>query len=227
MKTHKHIGVIEYFSVIASILFMFGCIASSYQTAETVEPKQVAMGAGYMRAENINDNTSDPIELIDLNLRYGLAKGFDMGIANSFDISSESEHMTLSTFWADFKGQLSNLDNKPGKLTFSLGLIKGYTYDYETHVSSLPVRLSVPINENLVPTLQYRITFLSDGFIPEDFENPRHEVSFGLEYSFYNHERWNPKIGFAIGTINSLAGGDGDQHLTLNLGFTLESPVSY
>ncbi|HSD64006.1 MAG TPA: hypothetical protein VLB50_09410, partial [Ignavibacteriaceae bacterium] len=76
---------------------------------------------------------------------------------------------------------------------------------------------------------QYRITFLSDGFIPEDFENPRHEVTIGLEYSFNNQntDKWNPKIGFAIGTFNSLAGGDGDQGLILNLGFTLESPFSY
>lgn len=34
-------------------------------------------------------------------------------------------------------------------------------------------------------------------------------------------------IGFAIGTFNSLAGGDGDNGLILNFGFTLESPVRY
>lgn len=34
-------------------------------------------------------------------------------------------------------------------------------------------------------------------------------------------------IGFANGTFNSLAGGDGDNGLILNFGFTLESPVRY
>ena len=90
------------------------------------------------------------------------------------------------------------------------------------------VRLSVPIDDHFTQTIQYRLTFLSNDFIPSDFENPRHEVALGLEYSFNNHsDSWNIKIGAAVGLFNSLEGGDGDQGLIMNLGITLESPVHF
>lgn len=229
MKLNNQIRLITIFSVIASVLFVLGCISSSYQSAETLEPKQVGIGGGYLRAENMDNSDADPLELLDLNLRYGIARGFDMGLAHTFDISSQEGDNTLSTVWMDMKGQLSNRDNIPGHVSFSLGLIKGYTYDYETHITSLPVRLSVPLDEHITPTLQYRITFLSDDFVPSSVDNPRHEVTLGMEYSFNNHstDSWNPKIGFAVGTFNSLAGGEGDRGLILNLGFTIESPVRF
>ena len=63
----------------------FGCFASSYKTAKTLEPKQVALGAGYMRLENLENSDADGIDLLDLNFRYGIGKGFDMGLAHTFD----------------------------------------------------------------------------------------------------------------------------------------------
>ena len=230
MKTRNNLGFVEYFAILISVLFIFGCIASSLQTAETLEPKQVAIGAGYMRVEDLENSEAEGIDLLDLNFRYGIARGFDMGIAHTFDLSSESESSGLATFWWDFKGQLSNRENKIGNVSFSLGLIKGYTYDPEVHVSTIPLLLSVPISDNITPTLQYRISFFSDTFIPESFESPRHEFILGMEYSFYKSspDSWNPRIGFAVGTFNSLAGIEqGDRGLTLNLGITIESPVSY
>lgn len=229
MKTNNQLRIITVLSVTASVLFVFGCIASSYQTAETLESGQVSFSGGVMRAQNLDSPDADPIDLLDLNFRYGLVRGFDAGLAYTFDISSESGDNTLSTFWFDFKGQISNLDDKPGLPSFSLGLIKGYTFDYETHITSLPVRLSIPVNEHIVPTLQYRLTFLSNDFIPTNFENPRHEFILGVEYSLNNHstDSWNPKIALAVGTFNSLAGGEGDRGLIFNLGFTLESPLSF
>lgn len=229
MKTKNNISFVEYFAIITSVLFLFGCFASSYKTAKTLEPKQVALGAGYMRLENLENSDAEGIDLLDLNFRYGIAKGFDMGLAHTFDLSSESGSTSLSTFWWDLKTQLSNRENKIGNVSFSLGLIKGYTYDPEIHITSIPLLLSVPVNDNITPTLQYRIAFISNDFIPSDFENPRHEVTLGMEYSFYkaSSDRWNPKIGFAIGWFNSLTGGEGDPGLILNFGFTVESPVSY
>ena len=229
MKTKREIGFVEYFAIAASVLFIFGCIASSYKTAKTLEPQQVALGAGYMRLENLDDSNADGIDLLDVNFRTGIAKGFDMGLAHTFDLSSESGSTSLSTFWWDFKGQLSNRENKIGNVSFSLGLIKGYTYDPEVHITSIPLLLSVPADDNLTPTLGYRIGFISNDFIPSNFEDPRHELTLGMEYSFYkaSSETWNPKIGFAVGWFNSLTGGEGDSGLILNFGFSVESPVSY
>ena len=229
MNIKRKIGFVEYFAITASVLFIFGCFASSYKTAKTLEPKQVALGAGYMRLENLDDSKADGIDLLDLNFRYGIAKGFDMGLAHTFDLSSESGNSSLSTFWWDFKGQLSNRENKIGNISFSLGLLKGYTYDPELHITSIPLLLSVPVNENIMPTLGYRIAFISNDFIPSSFEDPRHEVTLGMEYSFFrpSSENWNPKIGFAVGWFNSLTGGEGDKGLILNLGITVESPVKY
>ena len=221
---------LESFAVVVSLLFIFGCIASSLQTAETLEPKQVAFGAGYMNVENAENSDAESIDLLDLSFRYGIAKGFDMGLAHTFDLSSESQSTGLSTFWWDIKGQLSNLQNKIGNLSFSLGLIKGYTYDPEVHVSTIPVILSVPVSENITPTFQYRISFFSDSFIPTNFESPRHAFYLGMEYSFFkmSTESWNPRIGFAVGTFNSLTGSESaDRGITLNMGITVESPVSY
>lgn len=229
MKPNKSPAhLVDILVILISVVFIFGCIASSYRTAKTVEKNQVALGGGYMRVENMDNSEADPIDLIDANLRYGLTKGIDIGIANTFDVS-KGEGTSLSTFWGDLKLQLTNRDNEIGKPILSLGLIKGYVYDPEIHMTSLPIMLSIPLNENFIPTLQYRYTLNSNNFIPEDFDNPRHEFSFGLEYTFYkpSPERWTPKIGFAIGTFNSLAGGEGDNGLILNFGFTLESPVKY
>ena len=229
MKSKNNIGFIEYFAIIASVLFIFGCIASSYKSAKTLEPKQVAFGAGYMHLENLDNSEADGIDLLDLNFRVGISKGVDMGLAHTFDISSESGNTSLSTFWWDFKTQLSNRENEIGNVSFSLGFIKAYTYDPEIHITSIPLLISVPASENITPTFQYRIAFVSSDFFPSSFEDPRHELALGMEYSFYKtlSDKWNPKIGFAVGWFNSLTGGEGDSGLILNLGITVESPVSY
>ena len=229
MKTKNNLNSVEYFAILVSVLFIFGCLASSYKTAKTLEPKQFAVGAGYMRLENLDDTDADGIDLLDINLRAGLAKGFDMGIANTFHISSESQGSTYSTFWWDCKGQLSNRENNIGDVSFSLGLIKGYVYDPEMNITSIPLLLSIPLNDNITPTFGYRIAFISEDFFPSNFEDPRHEITLGMEYSFYKtpSANWNPKIGFAVGWFNSLTGAEGDDGLILNLGFTVESPVKY
>jgi hypothetical protein len=224
----RGIVIIEYFIILTSVLFIFGCFASSYKTAKTQEPGQFAISAGYMRLENLEDSDAEGIDLLDLSMRYGIARGFDLGLAHTFDITS-GDGTSLSTFWGDFKVQLSNRDNEIGKPSFSLGLIKGYVYDPEVHISSLPLILSLPVSEQFTPTLQYRLTLVSNDFIPTNFEDPRHEVTLGLEYSLFkpSPDSWTPKLGFAIGTFNSLTGGEGDQGLLFNFGFSLESPVSY
>ena len=86
MKTKRKTSYVELFGIVVSALFIFGCIASSLQTAETLEPKQVALGAGYMRVEDVENSEGEGIDLLDLNFRYGIARGFDMGLAHTFDL---------------------------------------------------------------------------------------------------------------------------------------------
>jgi len=224
----KATNLTEYFLILASLLFVFGCFATSYRTAKTQEPKQFAIGAGYLRLENLENSKADGIDLLNVDLRYGIARGFDAGLAHTFDIKSNNGS-GISTFWGDFKVQLSNRDNEIGEPIFSIGLIKGYIYDPEVHITSLPLMLSLPVTERLTPTLQYRFTLFSSDFVPTEFENPRHEFSLGLEYSFTkpSSDNWIPKVGLALGTFNSIIGGEGDRGLLLNFGFTLESPISY
>jgi hypothetical protein len=224
----KRLKFIEYFIIIISVLFIFGCFATSYETARTEEPGQFAISGGYMRLENLENSSAEGFDLLNLNMRYGIAKGFDFSLAHTFDISS-GDGSNLSTFWGDFKIQLSNRDNIIRQPTFSIGLIKGYVYDSELHITSLPLILSVPVSAQFTPTILYRFTLVSGEIIPTNFDEPRHEFALGLEYSFTepSSEKWTPKIGFAIGTFNSLTGGDGDQGILYNIGITLESPLTY
>ncbi len=225
MKSDYKIGMKDYIVLFITAAFLFGCISSSFRSAKTVEPKQASISGGYMRVIDLEDSDADPIDLLDLGVRYGLPGGVDIGIAHTFDITADNESQ-FSTFWGDIKVQLSNRDNEIGKPTVSLGFLKGYIYDPELHVTSLPLILSVPVSDYFTPTFQYRISFISNDFFPSSFENPRHIFALGLEFSLSkpSPDKWTPKIGFAIGTFNSLTGGEGDQGIFLNLGLILDSP---
>ncbi len=227
MKSDYKIRTKDYIVLFISVVFLFGCISSSFRSAKTVEPKQASFSGGYMRAINLEDfdDDSDPINLLDLGVRYGLPGGAEIGIAHTFDITADNESK-FSTFWGDFKVQLSNRNNEIGKPTVSLGFLKGYIYDTELHVFSVPIMVSVPVSDYFTPTLQYRISFINNTFLPGNFENPRHIFALGLEFNLFKPtpDKWTPKIGFAIGTFNSLTGGEGDQGLILNLGIILDSP---
>ena len=225
MKSDYKIGMKDYIVLFIAVAFLFGCISSSFRSAKTVEPKQASISGGYMRVIDLEDSDADPIDLLDLGVRYGLPGGVDIGIAHTFDITADNESK-FSTIWGDIKVQLSNKDNEIGKPTVSLGFLKGYIYDPELNVTSLPLIVSVPVSDYFTPTLQYRISFISNDFFPSNFEDPRHIFALGLEFNLSKPtpDKWTPKIGFAIGTFNSLTGGEGDQGLFLNLGLILDSP---
>jgi hypothetical protein len=228
MKINYKIGLADYSVILISVLFVFGCIASSIRSAKTVQPGQASLSGGYMRAIDLEESDADPLDLLDLNGRVGLGRGVDFGIAHTFDLTADNESQ-FNTIWADVKVQLSNRDNEIGEPTFSLGFMKGIVYDPELHITTLPLMLSIPVSEYITPTLQYRFSLISGDFFPTSFEDPRHVVTLGAEFNLTkpNPENWTPKIGFAVGFFNSLTGGEGDSGLTLNLGFILDSPFSY
>lgn len=209
-------------------VFLFGCIASTHRGPETLAPKQVSLGAGYLRAENLEESNAEPVQLVALDARMGLEKGVDAGIMHTWDITKDNEN-GFATVWADMKFQVSNKDNIPGRPIFSFGIQKGYIYDEEidAHITSIPLMLGLPVNENVTPFLLYRHELFSEGFFPEILEDPRRTIALGVDINLRKPEpgKWTPRMGLCIGQYNSLDGGDGDGGLIVNIGFSIDSPV--
>jgi hypothetical protein len=137
---------------------------------------------------------------------------------------------SFNTVWGDVKVQITNRDNAVGSPILSLGLQKGYVYDPEIHVTSLPAMLSVRLNSSLTATALYRFELLSDGFIPSSVENPRHVLGLGFSAALADETsgNWIPRVGLFVGTFNSLTGDpDGDNGLIMNLGLSFDSPIAH
>jgi hypothetical protein len=213
-----------------AVAFFFGCIASSHRTARTLESGQGSFGLSYLQANNLDQPDAEPVKLMGFDARVGFSRGFDGGLAYTLDLSNGNDN-AFATVWGDFKVQLTNRDNAVGLPILSLGLMKGYVYDpaIQTHITSFPALLSFRINNSLTATAQYRYEVLSEGFIPVSFEDPRSVYGLGFSVALADETsgNWIPRVGLFIGSFNSLTGGsDGDQGLVLNLGLTLDSPLS-
>ncbi len=228
MKRSRNLCWLDVLVVVGIGGFFFGCIASSVRTAKTLHSGQASIGASYLRAEDAQSSGETPVQLLSLDGRIGITKGLDGGIMHTWDITQGNKN-TYATIWGDVKWQLTNLDNSAGKPIISLGLMKGYVYDESAmfHVTTLPIMLSLPINDYVTPTLTYRHELIGKEFIPLSLEDPRSTWSLGAEINLTkpNQTKWIPKVGFAIGTFNSLMGGEsGDRGLIFNIGLTVDSP---
>ncbi|MBS3772180.1 MAG: hypothetical protein V5A59_14705 [Bacteroidales bacterium] len=231
MKNSEPLQWNDLLFLIGAALFLFSCIATTRQVARTLEPGQGEASQGYMQARSLEEFSEEPVQLFGLNGRFGITDNFDAGIAHSFDVSKESNNR-LNTLWGDVKWQLTNRDNEANKFTFSPGLLKGYVYDQKAkiHFTSLPLYLSLPVDNRLTPTFMYRYELLSEEkFFPNSrsFDDPRHTFSLGLEYSLQEPDpsKWIPKLGIGLGFINSLNGdSEGDNVLLIDVGFKLTSP---
>jgi hypothetical protein len=223
----KSVNRIDIIFILGASIFFFGCIATTYHVAKTLEPGQGSLSTGYMQARSFEDMKGDPIQLIGFNGRIGVCRGFDLGTEYTWDISKENEN-AFATIWGDCKIQLTNKDNELLKPIISTGLLKGYVYDEEAkiHISSLPVMLSMPINDQITSTFMYRYELFSEGFFPLSLEDPRHTFALGLEYSLLkpDYNKWSPKLALSLGTLQPLFGEEGDNVLTINFGLIFNSP---
>lgn len=215
------------FFLLGVAFFFFGCIASAHRSGKTLDQGQASFSGSYLRAENMDNPDAEPIQLIALDARVGLNRAVDVGAMHTWDISKGNENQ-FATFWGDFKVQVNNRDNLPGKPIFSTGLIKGYVYHEgaELHITGLPLIVSLPLNQNFTPYLMYRHEFISSDFIPDDFGDPRSTFVLGTEINLRKPtpKQWTPKVGLSIGTFNSLTGCEGDGGFIFNLGFAVDSP---
>ena len=220
--------------IAGTALLFLGCIATSYRSARTLEPGQVSLGGGYLHAINIEDEEDgDPAQFVNLDFRASPGRQVDFGLAHTFDASSGNDN-AFATVWGDVKVQLTNTDNELNKLTFSTGLMKGYAYHEKAkrHITTIPLILSIPLSEQLTPTLVYRHEFMSETVIPgesEELQYPRSFFALGVEYALRPPSLTEPtvKLGASVGTFNALAGGeDGERGLTFNVGISVDLPVS-
>ena len=181
-----------------------------------------------MQARSTEDFTETSVQLLGASGRIGVSKRFEFGAEHVLDLSKDNDHL-FSSIWGDFKVQLSNMDKLVGKPIISTGLMKGYAYHKEAgvHFTTLPILFSLKPTARFTPTFQYRLEFLSDGFIPAGLEDPRHTFALGFEYSLgeLSPEKWDPRIAFSVGTLNSLSGSSEDPSILLfNLGFKFNTP---
>jgi len=232
MKIQKLPNRLDLYFILGAALFFLSCIATTLQTAKTLAPRQGQFSGGYLQGRSLDEFSADPVQLIGVNARLGVARNFDAGVGHTFDVSKDNE-ATYNTVWGDVKYQFSNHGNQNLKLSFSSGLQKGYVYDEsaDVHITTLPLYFSLPVSNRLTPTFTYRYDLLSDGFFPnsESFDDPRHSFILGVEYALKEPDatKWIPKIAFAIGRMNSL---DGDPEsspvLMFNFGLKFDSPFS-
>jgi hypothetical protein len=202
-------------------------MATTHRSGQTLQPGQGSFSASYLRAENLEDPHEESVQLICVDARVGATRGFDVGFGHSLDVSEVNENR-FSTVWGDMRWQLSNYENTVGKPTFSMGFMKGYVYheDVKIHITTFPFWLSIPASDYVTAYCLYRHELISDCFIPTSLMGPRRMLVLGAEFALNppSSDRWTPKVGLSIGTYNALAGGDGDPGLTINVGFTFDSP---
>ncbi|MFC1563612.1 hypothetical protein ACFL6G_01690 [candidate division KSB1 bacterium] len=227
MKRFMNLTFQDCLFLIFSAFFFFGCIASMHRSGKTLDAKQASFSGSYLRANNLEESDAEPVKLIALDSRLGIGYKVDIGLAHTFDISKNNDN-AFNTIWGDVRIQLTNRDNQIGRPILTSGIMKGYIYDKDTklHVTTFPFILSFPVSDRFTPFVKYRFELIKDDFIPDTFKEPRHTFAAGFEFDFSGPSSTNiiPKIGFTIGTFNSLTGGEGNRGLILNFGFILDLP---
>ncbi len=217
----------DFLFLMVAAFFFLGCIAGSYRSGKTLEQGQVSVGGSYTGANNMEEDEADMIQLVALDGRVGIVNGLDAGIMHTWDITSDNEGL-FSTLWGDIKWQMTNRDCVSGRPILALGLMKGFVYDdaADTHITSIPVSVSVPTTGGVTPFFLYRFEQMSDDFIPDSFAEPRHAFFLGSEFDIGSRTEgsWTPRLGLSIGTLNSLGGGEGERHLVLSAGISADSP---
>jgi hypothetical protein len=217
----------DFLFLLFAAFFFLGCVASSHRSGKTLDQGQFSVGGSYTGVSNMDESEADMIQLIALDGRVGVLNGLDAGIMHTWDITDENEGV-YSAVWGDIKWQVTNKDETPGMPILALGIMKGYVYDdlADTHVTSFPISVSMPVRRGITPFFLYRFEQMSEDFIPDEFGDPRHGFFLGSEFELGADAAgtWTPKLGLSVGTLNSLGGGEGDQQLVLSAGVSVDSP---
>lgn len=228
MKKNNRLEQLDFLFICAVAILFLSCVATTYHTAETLHTGQGSLSPGYMQIRSTEEFKETPVQLLGTTGRIGASKRFEFGAEHVLDISKDNDN-SLGSIWGDFKVQLTNKNKLIKKPILSTGLMKGYTYHSEAglHITTLPLMFSIKPTDRFSPTLLYRLEYISDNFIPSTLENPRHTFALGFEYSLRepSPDKWDPKLTFSVGTVNSLIGDPEDPSLLLfNLGFKFNTP---
>jgi hypothetical protein len=216
----------DYVFLLAAAVFLFGCVATTHRSGKTLQPGQFSAGVAYDGLLFMGDEDTDMAHLMGIDARVGVIRGLDLGVGHTWDITAGNDG-AYATLWGDAKVQVNNRDNVVGKPILSLGVMKGYVYheNAQLHVTSLPVTVSVPVSDTVTPFFIYRFEHFSDDFFPSEWDEPRHAFFVGNEVALGDGGGLTPVFGVSVGLMNSLAGGEGDQVLVLNAGFSFNTPV--
>lgn len=212
-----------------TVFFFLGCIATTHRTVKTLAPGQGSFSASYLQAENTEDPTAEPVKFFALDARMGAARGFDLGFAHTWDLTKDNEGL-FKTLWVDGRVQLNNRNNTVGIPIVTVGILKGWVYDSDAdyHITGFPIMLGVLASETVVPFILYRYEFIEyENFFPTREAEGRSTFAGGVEVSLTKLKpgAWTPKLGASIGFCNSLYGGEGDNEMYYNFGFSLDGPV--
>jgi hypothetical protein len=228
MKKNSRLDKLDFLFICAVAILFLSCVATTYHTAETLNPGQGSLSPGYMQIRSTEEFAETPVQLLGASARIGASKRFEFGAEHVLDISKDNDN-SFGSIWGDFKVQLTNKDKLIRKPILSTGLMKGYAYhsDANVHITTLPVLFSLKPTDRFSPTFLYRLEYISESFVPSTLENPRHTFALGFEYCLRDPspDKWDPKLALSIGTLNSL-GGDPEESslLFFNLGFKINTP---
>lgn len=213
--------------VACAACFFLGCVATSYRSGKALDRGQFSAGGSYLSLDSSEDEEYDVATLLTVDARIGVTEGGDIGLAHSWDTTSGGDGV-YSTWWGDLKWQVTDEKEGMSGPLFTTGLIKGYVYHEEGgfHITSIPFTLSRPATQKITPFATYRLEFAHEDFFPTNLENIRHALLFGSEFDVGDPAGggWTPMLGFSVGWMNSLLGGEGDGIFVLNFGVGVKSP---
>jgi len=206
----KYFPIITKSSIfVFTILFLFGCYATTHRGPATLKPGQFSGNIGYLYLKGVDAAVDDkPGKLVTVDARVGLLKFWDLGLTRTFDYTDYegADVDGMDTYWIDTKIQLSNLDNKNFLPQLALGygfgdLIADDEKENKFFVNSLYLTIGIP-TEFVSPYYSFRYEYASDEikWLPkwaweEDFNTLQKAHILGIEVNAIDFVRPVIEIG--------------------------------
>ena len=217
-----------------TVLFLFGCYATTHRGPATLKPGQFSGNIGYLHLNGADaDTDEEPGKLMTVDIRAGLLPFMDIGLIRTFDNSDygDVEYDGMDTYWVDTKFQLSNIKNKNFSPQIALGygfgdLISDDDEENKLFVNSLYLTIGVP-TKFVTPFYSFRYEHASDEikWIPswaweEDFNTLQKAHIIGFEVNAIKYVKPVIEVGrFYVDEF-----GDGANVFTAGLNLYLDIP---
>lgn len=217
-----------------TILFLFGCYATTHRGPATLKPGQFSGNIGYLYLKGADATADDkPGKLVTVDARAGILKFWDLGLTRTFDFSDygDIDFDGMDSYWVDTKIQLSNLSNKNYLPQLALGygfgdLIADDDEKDKLFINSLYLIFGVP-TKFVTPYYSFRFEHASDElkWLPkwawdEDFDMLQKAHIIGFEVNAIEYVKPVIEVGrFYVDDFT-----DGANVITAGLNFYLDIP---